>query len=156
MQAFLYWKYFRDWDGMEWGGNQHTQPYLFLLSVMLRADVGNVIWALNMGIPCGSHSKFSLFFETNGFHLLQMYWTCHMYLCILFTVLTAWDRTWEKLLRLQDLKIGTMVKIGFAFFFLNKKIPVLYLLIWQPSSLLSSLLLHYGPEEILAVSSSLV
>lgn len=34
----------------------------------------------------------------------------------LFTILIVWDRTWNKLLKLQDLKIQTMLKVVFILF----------------------------------------
>lgn len=57
------------WDGM--GINLHSLTFTCLF-VMLSADIRIVICALNMDIPCGSHSTF-LFFEATSFHFLEKY-----------------------------------------------------------------------------------
>lgn len=92
------------------------RPTFSCLCVMLRADVGTVIWALNMGIPCGSRSKYSsLKLMASIFKRIEI--ATHISFSI-FTILMVWGRTWNKLSRLQNLKMQTMLKI--IFLVLNK------------------------------------
>lgn len=125
------------WEGM--GINLHSLTFTYLF-VMLSVDIRWVICALNMDIPCGSHSKFLLKLLASIF-----FKSIELDACIcafsLLKILMVWDRTWNKLLRLQDLKIQTKSKV--AFFNKNSQSYTSSSVSHCPSLIL----LHCGTEE---------
>lgn len=84
---------------------------------MLELKFGLWTWAFHVVLIQNSHSSLKL--------MASIFFKCielptRIWAFSLFTILMVWDRTWGKLLRLQDLKIQTMLKVVFLFSFLNK------------------------------------
>ena len=84
---------------------------------MLELKFGLWTWAFHVVLIQNSHSSLKL--------MASIFFKCielptRIWAFSLFTILMVWDRTWGKLLRLQDLKIQTMLKVVFLFFFLIK------------------------------------
>ena len=107
-------------DGVGWESTCTALPFLVFLSCleqMLELKFGLWTWAFHVVLIQNSHSSLKL--------MASIFFKCielptRIWAFSLFTILMVWDRTWGKLLRLQDLKIQTMLKVVFLFFFLNK------------------------------------